>query len=97
MPHQFLTKVLDVIVSYFYFLCEKSVVALQKNQVSNDKTMLCYMCFLSGPDSTQDLIREGESLARRYAVEDEPTRDRDPTRDVTQTATDTGVAAQVRG
>ena len=33
-------------------------------------------------------------MARRYAVEDEPTRDRDPTRE-TQATADTGVAAQV--
>ena len=66
-----------------------------KNQVSNSKLIaLLSFFFLSGADSTQDLIREGESLARRYAVEDEPTRDRDPTRE-TQTTTDTGVAAQV--
>ena len=42
-----------------------------------------------------DFISEDGYLARRYTVEDELTRDRDPTRDVS-TRTDAGVAAQVR-
>ncbi|XP_072042870.1 uncharacterized protein [Amphiura filiformis] len=47
-------------------------------------------------DSTQDLIREGESLAKKYEADAVPTRDKDPVRGLPATTTTTEIVVQVQ-